>query len=1581
MEDPVETSPEKLNPKRTSLSSKLEKVELNDAQKAKVTEKLQDIERNLEKSLEETPVNVKGVYLSVVVSFVFIVLCMFINKVERVSWLTTAVKNYYEQTQWNVEPNKYFADIENEKDLDDYLRHNFFQQSFNDEFMNYFNYIVGVRFTLKLNELQQNPFEEYQEASGTVRKDPNIEPGKENKQEFTQDLNIWTYEEKGGFKNGGGYTAYFMNMDLQDSLYKWRVMRPFWLDPSKFSSMAVEVIIHNHNQYTTLYYYQIFERTSAGNFKATSGTSGIFPEIFEVWEEDFTTIATLFVIYAVGLVLQVYKLLQNLLRSCKTLWTKLKLDIVWHEYIEIISVVLVVASISLFLDIVVTRIGKVKLPLTQREDLDELIDYAMEFRAFVRVTATAVLLMAFKVIVVLKNKFPSFGVLFDTIGGAKRDIINFSFITLLLMTGFALAGYLAFGKDLEAFSTLGSSFLTLFDMILGVVEYDDMKEANEVIAPFFFIVFMALFFFILLNTFLAIVLSTYIELRNRDQLLLQAKATLIKEDSQEFLRTVVNLLLCRIPNTIESDAIKYQELSSKDHTAAEQEAVNEELRKLENSIKQQSKQSIAEVTKYNIGQLSRGESSKLLTREQYMDKLKNCIQKIEEEKLKTKIHNQISENDVDYNFGLVKEMVIYLCFILVAITVALMRFRIGDSFKLFEVVQQTVEEPYMTYYGSQIKLRNVNNDRRAYEYLRDVFVPLLEQEVVFSQNHYLGEVLARATLRRIDFQGNNNPFSKEVINFWVDPWVSEYSSKEFVGSGSNKSYPYVPSGTTETFQQEGGFVFTFKKGEDHTELINQFEEDRILDKYGKVLALEWVWYNPNLNLYTYNYLTFDNWSSGQLDTAFYSYTVELDIYQNSIIRAVFELLFVGFTFYYCFMELRDWWGVWHALNQERQEKEKKRKLVKQLLKKFNGASEESKGCGAIVGFLGRYLKSFLKKLVLLIWQFIRSVLGYLQKDPFNILDSISIALSFIMVGYIIQLTTSEFTRNFELPAEGAAYIGEFDLANKTLISLRNIAAYNCLILFLRQLQFFKFSKKLSLLTDILESAKLDILFFIAMFMIVLFAYALMGYLLLGHYDPKFLTVSESLVACYNMLLGEYDRENIELADQVLGSLFFVTFMILFNLILLNMFIAIVGAHFENIKEEEDLEVENSKSAKKAREQFMRKGFFGKILHVIKCKLEKKEKLYEDQGFEEHLELLSASLHKETQPKLEVEDFEVQKIKNFDYSAVSWMKILEKTLFDNSSGDLHLPNFKRGLGQQDFQLVTPARVEEVCFVSEEIWVSEPPLEKLRIWKQLTIGHSNHLICERNRAIQTGAEMPDEASLSPKQQKLWEVTSREHQLSMWIGRERLDDSERVALWNSTTFSKEKLNPEALQWNFQEQRSFWSSQTHESKLKIMHQILQDSSKVSKAIRKSKEPIKLALSHKELLKDTRLMLWVTLSVEDKSKLNLYINEPDSVEADMLSYMILTERKLNVFSLDEADELLSKLVDSKLYDKLSELCSYQAEVSANKGNEQRLQGVKSDISGLEEYKSYLKESISSAQEHQRKLKRRVMELERKLDK
>lgn len=136
-----------------------------------------------------------------------------------------------------------------------------------------------------------------------------------------------------------------------------------------------------------------------------------------------------------------------------------------------------------------------------------------------------------------------------------------------------------------------------------------------------------------------------------------------------------------------------------------------------------------------------------------------------------------------------------------------------------------------------------------------------------------------------------------------------------------------------------------------------------------------------------------------------------------------------------------------------------------------------------------------------------------------------------------------------------------------------------------------FSAQLSELTKILDSAKLDLLFYIAMVFLILFGYSIMGYLLLGHNYIAHQQLDYSFVTCYNMLLGLFDTDAIYIADNSLGIFFFYTFMILFYLLLLNIFIAIINAHFHSNMPKLDAN---------------HMGFLTKVIFVIKSKIKKKK---------------------------------------------------------------------------------------------------------------------------------------------------------------------------------------------------------------------------------------------------------------------------------------------------------------------------------------------------------------------------------------
>lgn len=190
-----------------------------------------------------------------------------------------------------------------------------------------------------------------------------------------------------------------------------------------------------------------------------------------------------------------------------------------------------------------------------------MIEYFYEFRSFVRISGIATLLITFRIIVIMKSKYPSFGVLFETIRGAKSDIFYFGLITMTLLFGFVFMGNLVFGIAMKDYATISESMLTLFIMILGEVDFLNLYNENTDISPIFFIVFNVLFVLILINMFLAIVMATYIDLRKKNYTVTQAKARIIEEDLHKYRTTWLNLIFCKSPvRTLENEAKEYSKI-------------------------------------------------------------------------------------------------------------------------------------------------------------------------------------------------------------------------------------------------------------------------------------------------------------------------------------------------------------------------------------------------------------------------------------------------------------------------------------------------------------------------------------------------------------------------------------------------------------------------------------------------------------------------------------------------------------------------------------------------------------------------------------------------------------------------------------------------------------------------------------------------------------------------------------------------------------------------------------------------------------------------------------------------------------
>lgn len=1554
------------------------------------------LDQKLESALSETTSKTTGVYFSVLNSIIFLAFALTVNQVENVAEVTQAIRAELELEYWDVDEELQLFDINSISDIDKYVRRALLPTCYGGEtFIRQYNFVVGLRFTFKRAHSIENTYDLYNDAVPWTL-DNEFNPNSDSQDYEIKDMyGGIEYDETGGYRGEGGYVMYIYETgtNINNALREWRIANSLLMN-RELLSLVVELVVHNRNLETTVYYFQEFVNNPGGAIETVTGSAGIFAESYEKFGARASTVLGLFIFYIIGLLFQIYESIQMWIRVLKVLWTQFKLEIEWYEYIEITSIILAITSIIFFSTNVLSYIGDFKVPVEDTDELDTIMDKCVNFRIFVRVSALTCLLLIIKAVVLLKSKFPSFGILFDTVRRANADILNFGFILIILLTAFALMGLICFGTQTQHYSSLGDSYFNLFIQMMGQLDYDTINNANPSLSDIYIIFFIVLFVFILINMFLAIVMSTYTELREQNQELLEAKAELLGEQVKQANKKWLNLLLCRVGvQTQEELAWDYYEWNqqiikvSKEIEALTNEGpqnqedqknyetkvakLTENKKALERSIAdcrmtiiKSRSPSIFERIKANVGELTAETSSQLMTREQAKEKLKTTINLISERKRKAKIEEIEQESKSNYKYFLVKDMLIFLVFIIIFILMTLSRFRTENSFQIYSAMYDSLNNPEFNYNGIDMDFSQVDRAERAYFWIQSVLSPVVSKDYVYFENRLVGNPIMRSTLDRISLEVNELKSSKDAI--FYTRLNSGAQNRNFYGQGG-KRYNYVDKGDSNSFDYKGGFVDLYGADEEEfSESIKVFFEDALLDEQMQTFVVEYITYNSNYNSFTSVVVTFTNSLSGLFESSLEVNIVELEPYTNYPIRAFLEISFILFTVYYAYLEFKFWIIPWREANKKRLENERKDAIVFEELLKLGVRSLPSKGIEQICYKLTKYLKFGLKKVFTLTVQFLLVTHRYLNTSFFRVINFCSICLSFVTIIQLLMYLANDYVNTFDLPYVGHEHFTEFRDLVELNNNLRTVLAFNLLIIFLRLLQFFKFSKKLSILTDILGEAKLDIAFFLLMFIIILFAYSLMGFLLLGHYNADFRTLGESFVTCYNMLLGEFDTDSIVSADSILGSLFFVTFMILFNLLLLNMFIAIIGAHFDSV------------TAENQNEQV--RGFFAEIVHVIRKYWRKKLGRVHKKKVDvvEITDPLENVVQVESDLSEAIEEYDEPRFNPEDFSPNLWVSKLESIVKTKTSNEIifskMIPDFMQNRVNEI--IITPSTETEVLVLNEEIWKGLKVQIKLKLWRRMSIMWEETV--QRKRELAAVKESNIEvSSLSKLQQRLWSSTTHEDKIQLWIGKYRFNDEERIAIWNITKFSTDNLRKLARYDDEINQDELIASSTEAELEAWATSILQPIRKLIVKfmnVVSNEDRLQMILKWEGSRSDERLLLWAGLTMFEKQQ--MYLGQHIPNEALLLAYMILNDIGENVILVGSADTLMSQILDSQIHNKYFELAIYEYERHGLAKCNERNEDQSRELKNTQNYLDYVNALLKEKQAKLRSAKQKALENE-----
>ena len=111
--------------------------------------------------------------------------------------------------------------------------------------------------------------------------------------------------------------------------------------------------------------------------------------------------------------------------------------------------------------------------------------------------------------------------------------------------------------------------------------------------------------------------------------------------------------------------------------------------------------------------------------------------------------------------------------------------------------------------------------------------------------------------------------------------------------------------------------------------------------------------------------------------------------------------------------------------------------------------------------------------------------------------------------------------------------------------------------FLKVLRLLRFNRRMSFMTRTLKICFKPIASFTVVYLLVFVAYTSLGYLVFGRVNADYHTFHSSMSNVLGMTLGAFNYHALERADQILGPMFFFSFTFFVNFILVNLLVAII----------------------------------------------------------------------------------------------------------------------------------------------------------------------------------------------------------------------------------------------------------------------------------------------------------------------------------------------------------------------------------------------------------------------------------------
>ena len=193
--------------------------------------------------------------------------------------------------------------------------------------------------------------------------------------------------------------------------------------------------------------------------------------------------------------------------------------------------------------------------------------------------------------------------------------------------------------------------------------------------------------------------------------------------------------------------------------------------------------------------------------------------------------------------------------------------------------------------------------------------------------------------------------------------------------------------------------------------------------------------------------------------------------------------------------------------------------------------------------------------------------GKYFSDFWNLVEMGNIVLSILAIIFFTYLDYLKKKLIRRIPHKQPTVFINFHLASIWYECLVHVIALICFFVTLKFIKLLRFNKRISMLTTTLNAAWYPLGIFGIMFFIIIASVVFSTTIIFGHTLYGYRNWWGTLSAVISLLLGKFSYYQFEATNWVLGPIFFFTFNIMVNWIVMNMFISILNDVFAHVHSE------------------------------------------------------------------------------------------------------------------------------------------------------------------------------------------------------------------------------------------------------------------------------------------------------------------------------------------------------------------------------------------------------------------------------